>query len=225
MSGAVGKRDDTRTIKTGEHYREEKQVSVLAVLGSVLGVLSSGVLGALLVFLLTTHKDKQNEAERRDEERKALWRLVDMEIYQNKYKLEIIRDSPNLGQLYDSYSQLHIETWRESKVRLAQLLPPERIEVLVKYYGLIQRLGVSLHDESFKPDTPLSRKDRRNPKVRQAISNAKAETTEKKDTLLSVYARDALNYGDEARQFGIEYMGEVPDYFRLYEEEEESKTG
>ena len=194
-------------------------MSVLAVLGSVLGVLSSGVLGALLVFLLTTHRDKQSAVEQKNEERKALWRLVDMEIYQNKYKLEIIRDSPNLGQLYDSYSQLHIETWRESKARLAQLLPPERIEVLVKYYGLIQRLGVSLHDESFRPDAPLSRKDRRNPKVQQAISDAKAKTTEKKDTLLSVYARDALNYGDEARQFGVEYMGGVPDYFRLYGED------
>ena len=175
---------------------------------------------ALLLFWLTNRRDKQNAREREDEERKGLWRLVDMEIYQNKYKLEMIGDSPNLGQLYDSYSQLHIETWRESKARLAQLLPPEHIEVLVKYYGLIERLGVSLHDESFKPDAPLSRKDRRSPKVRQALSNAKAETTEKKDTLLSVYARNALNYGDEARQFGIEYMGEVPDYFRLYGEEE-----
>ena len=63
LSGAVGRRDDNRTIKTGEHYREDKQVSVLAVLGSVLGVLSSGVLGALLMFLLTTRRDKQNEAE------------------------------------------------------------------------------------------------------------------------------------------------------------------
>lgn len=190
-------------------------MSVLAVLSS----LFSGVVGALLVFYLGTRKDRQNAAEQKDEERKALWRLVDMEIYQNKYKLEAIRDSPDLGQLYDSYSQLHTETWRESKARLAQLLPPERIEVLVKYYGLIQRLGASLHDEAFKPDTPLSRKDRRNPKVQQAISNARAETTEKKDTLLSVYARDALNYGDEARQFGTEYMGEVPDYFRLYGDE------
>lgn len=197
----------------------------MAVLGSVLGVLFSGVLGALLMFLLTTHRAKQNEAERRDEERKALWRLVDMEIYQNKYKLEIIRDSPDLGQLYDSYSQLHIETWRESKARLAQLLPPKRIEILVKYYGLIERLGVSLHDESFVPDKSLTtRKNRRNQKVQETITNAKAETSAKKDTLLAVYAREAVKYGDEARQYGTEYMGEVPDYFRLYEEAEENNT-
>lgn len=144
-------------------------MTVLTVLGS----LFSGVVGALLVFWLGTRRDKQNAKDREDGERKALWRLVDMEIYQNRYKLEMIEDSPDLGQLYDSYSQLHIETWRESKARLAQLLPPERIEVLVKYYGLIQRLGVSLHDEAFIPDKSLNtRKNRRNQKVQEAITNA-----------------------------------------------------
>ncbi len=180
---------------------------------------------ALLLFWLTHRRDKQNAREREDEERKGLWRLVDMEIYQNKYKLEMIEESPNLGQLYDSYSQLHIETWRESKARLAQLLPPKHIEILVKYYGLIERLGVSLHDESFVPDKSLTtRKHRRNQKVQEAITNAKTETSTKKDTLLAVYARDALKYGDEARQYGTEYMGKVSDYFRLYEETEENNT-
>jgi hypothetical protein len=186
---------------------------------TVLSSLFSGVVGALIVFYLGTHRDKQNAQEREDAERKALWRLVDMEIYQNRHKLLMIRDSPNLGQLYGSYSQLHTENWSESKARLAQLLPPERIEVLVKYYGLIQRLGISLHDESFKPDRPLTRRDKRNPKVRQALAKAETNTSANKDTLLSVYARDALQYGDEARQFSKVYIGEVPDYFLLYGEE------
>jgi hypothetical protein len=174
---------------------------------------------ALLLYWLTNRRDKQNAREREDEERRSLWRLVDMEIYQNIDKLQMIKESPDLGQLYDSYSLLHVETWFESKARLAQLLPPERIEVLVKYYGLIQRLGVSIHDEPFKLDVPLSRKERRKPKVRQALAKAETDTSAKKNTLLSVYARDALKYGDEIRQFGTEYIGEVPDYFRLYEEE------
>jgi hypothetical protein len=202
-----------------KRHKEGRRVGVLTVLSS----LFSGVVGALLVFWLGTHREMQNARERRDEERKALWRLVDMEIYQNRYKLEIIRESPNLGQLYDSYSQLHIETWQESKARLAQLLSPERIEVLVKYYGLIQRLGVSLHDEPFKPDRPLTRRDKRNPKFRQSLTDAETSASGKKNTLLAVYARDVLKYGDEARQFGGEYIGEVPDYFRLYEEEATDK--
>ncbi len=145
-------------------------------------------------------------------------RLIDMEIYQNKHKLLMIRDNPDLGQLYDSYSQLHTETWYESKSRLAQLLPPNHLEILVKYYGLIQRLGVSLHDEPFKLSKGVTRRDKRNPKVKQAIANAQTNTSARKDTLLSVYARDALEYGDEARQAGVRYIGEAPDYFNLYEE-------
>jgi hypothetical protein len=111
---------------------------------------------------------------------------------------------------------LHTENWSESKARLAQLLSPERIEVLVKYYGLIQRLGISLHDESFVPDRALTRKDRRKPNVKQALANAETDTAVKKNSLLSVYARDALKYGDEARQFSMTYIGDVPDYFLLY---------
>jgi hypothetical protein len=187
-------------------------VTVLTVLSS----LCSGVVGALLVFYLGTRRDKRDAREREDAERRTLWRLVDMEIYQNRHKLLMIRDSPDLGQLYDSYSQLHTENWSESKARLAQLLSPERIEVLVKYYGLIQRLGISLHDESFVPDRALTRKDRRKPNVKQALANAETDTGVKKNSLLSVYARDALKYGDEARQFSMTYIGDVPDYFLLY---------
>jgi hypothetical protein len=48
--------------------------------------LSSGVSAALVVFWLGTRRDKQNAAEREKAERTALWRLVDMEIYQNIHK-------------------------------------------------------------------------------------------------------------------------------------------
>jgi hypothetical protein len=181
--------------------------------------LFGGIVSGLLVFVLTTRRDKQFAAHREDQERKGLCRLIDMEIYQNKYKLLMIKNSPDLGQLYDSYSRLHAETWYESKVRLVQLLSSDHIEVLVKYYGLIQRLGVSLHDEPFKPTQPLTRKDKRNPKVRQALTKAETDSSEKKNVLLSVYAREALKYGDDARQRGEQYIGEVSDYFELYEEE------
>jgi hypothetical protein len=174
---------------------------------------------AMLLFWLTNRRDKQNAREQREEERKGLWRLIDMEIYQNRFKLSMIRDSPDVGLLYDSYAELHIESWYESKSRLAQLLPPEHIEVLVKYYGMIQRLGVSLHDEAFNPPKYLTRRDRRNKNVQRAIAKGIADAIPKKDNLLSVYARDALVYGDEARQFGTTYIGQVPDYFWLYGEE------
>ncbi len=113
-------------------------------------------------------------------------------------------------------------TWRESKARLAQLLPQERIEVLVRYYGLIERLGVSLQDEPFKPPNGLTRRERRDKGVQRAIEQGTVNAIPKKDNALSVYARDALKFGDEARQFGIEYIGAVSDYFLLYEEENET---
>jgi len=143
-----------------------------------------------------------------------------MEIYQNRFKLLMIRDSPDVGQLYDSYAELHNQSWNESKTRLAQLLPPEHIEALVRYYGIIQTLGVSLHDEAFKPPSHLSNRDLRNKTVQRAIKKATTDVLPKKDNLLSIYARDAVVYGDNARQLGAEYIGKVPDYFLLYEGED-----
>ena len=67
-------------------------MSVLDVLSS----LSSGVIAALVVFWLGTRRDKQNAQEQEKAERTALWRLVDMAIYQNIFKLETIRDSPDI---------------------------------------------------------------------------------------------------------------------------------
>jgi hypothetical protein len=64
----------------------------------------------------------------------------------------------------------------------------------------------------------LTRKDRRKLNVKQALANAETDTAVKKNSLLSVYARDALKYGDKARQFSMTYIGEVPDYFLLYSE-------
>lgn len=172
---------------------------------------------ALLLFWLTNRRDKQNQSKRENNERTGLWRLVDMEIYQNRFKLLMIRDSPDVGQLYDSYAELHTQSWNERKTRPAQLLPPAHIEALVRYYGIIQTLGVSLHDEPFKPPSYVSNRDKRNKTFRRAIEKATADVIPKKDTLLSVYARDAVTYGDDARQFGAEYIGGSPDYFLLYE--------
>jgi hypothetical protein len=212
------------TIGVGNKYREDKPVSFV---GELLISLFGGGGVAIVLFWLTNRRDRRKAEERENDERKGLWRLVDMEIYQNRSSLLMIRDSPDVGQLYESYSRLHTQVWDERKVRLAQLLSPEHTDVLGRYYMLLQRLGVTLQDDPFKPSTRLTRKDRRSSKVKQAVEKvekAQADSSVKRDRLLSVYARDAVELGDEARQTGEGYMGEAPDYFELYKEESHSEN-
>lgn len=183
--------------------------------------LFSGLAGALLVFFLTSVRSWAAERSQRKRELKGLLKLIDMEIYQNRYKLEIIKSNPDVGQSYSTYSQLHLETWDSSKARLAQLLDSEHLETLNRHYGLLQRLTVILPDNPFNPSRGLSRGAKRNSKVKRAIGQATEDATPKRETLLSVYARDALKYGDDARQYAKAHIGPPPDYFELYTEEQE----
>jgi len=173
---------------------------------------------ALLLFWLTNRRDKQYAREQRDEERKGLWRLVDMEIYQNRSNLLMMKESPDIGQLYESYSRLHTQVWDECNVRLAQLVRPEHTEVLGRYHLLLQRLGTTLQDDPYKSSTDLNRTQRRSSEGK-TLANTQANAASKRDNLLSVYARDAVELGDEARKLGERYIGKAPDYFELYNDE------
>lgn len=175
--------------------------------------LVNGGLAALLVYWLTTRRDRRKAQEATEAERNGLLELLDLELYQNVDKLQMIRDNPDVGEQYRLYAELHTQIWDESKVRLVQMLPTEHRATLFRYYGLLQRLGVTIGDKG----TPKSRRVERKPLVRQrkAVANARREN------LLSVYAREALEYGDKAREMGGEYIGSLPDYYALYEGEAE----
>lgn len=149
-------------------------------------------------------------------ERYALLRLIDIEVYQNIGKLDMIRTDPDIGQQYKAYSELHTEHWSETRVRLTQLLDAQEIETIVRYYGLIHEIGVNVNDEGIKPPRKVARK----PEVRKAAARKEA----KHDNLLSVYARDALSYGNKVRYIGSKYIGNPIDYYDLYSEEDSENT-
>jgi hypothetical protein len=194
------------------------QVELLAGASDLIGAwgpeLLSGAVGGLLVFGLTTYRDWRKARKLTKRERIGFLRLVDIEVYLNMGKLKMIRDSPDVGEQYRAYRELHTGHWEESRTQLIQLLPTDYSGVLAKYYGLLHEIGVHADDEGKKPSRSVAR--RRDVKVKVAIRDAKRET------LLSVLAREALEYGKDIRQRAAVYIGETPDYFDLYEENQDA---
>lgn len=184
--------------------------------GIELNTLLAGLIGALSVFMLTTYRDWRREGRSIKRERNGLLRLTDMEIYQNVDKLEMMKDSPDIGQRYRAYSELHTSQWEESKSRLAQLLPTDHLGVLVRYYGLLDKIGAHVGDEG----TPSPRYVTRKPKVKKARTVARAE----RENLLSVLSREGLEIGGKARELGSKYIGELEDYFDLYDDDQDEET-
>ncbi len=173
----------------------------------------NGGLAALLVYWLTARRERRKAEEAKEIERHGLLELLDLEIYQNVHKLRMIRDNPDIGEQYRAYAELHTQIWDESKVRLVQMLSAEHRDALFRYYGLLQRLGVTLGDKGNRQPRRVERK----PIVRQKKAVADAN----RENLLSVYARNALKHGDRAKQIGGEYIGPPPDYYELYKDEAE----
>lgn len=182
----------------------------------LIGSLFSGVVGAVLVFVLTTVRDKRRMRELTNSERNALLRLIDIEVYQNIEKLDMIRTDPDIGQQYRAFSELHTEHWSETRIRLTQLLDSDDIQTIVRYYGLIHRIGVNLNDKGVKPP----RKVARDTKVKKAEATREVEH----ENLLSVYAREALSYSEKIRYIGSKYIGAPIDYYDLYKEEDVENT-
>ncbi len=124
----------------------------------------------------------------------------------------MIRDSPHIGEQYRAYTELHTSHWEQARVRLVQLLPIEHSGLLARYYGLLHGIGVNVGDEG----RPLTRREGRNRNVQKHVANQ----TVKREQLLSVQARDALEYGEQVREKGKAYIGDTSDYFKLYQEED-----
>lgn len=188
--------------------------NIRGTLGPLFGSLFSGLVGALIVFFLTTWQDRRKADKISNLERNALLRLLDIEIYQNIDKLEMIQKNPDIGQQYRAYFELHTSHWGESRTRLAQLLTTNHIGLLVRYYGLLHRIGVHVNDEPPKlPKRKASKSDIKEKRIKVQI---------KREDLLSVLARDALEAGNEARHKGTAHIGKLLDYFGFYNEDRDS---
>jgi hypothetical protein len=186
-------------------------------------VLSGGFV-TLLVFLLKTRSDNQKERETREREhqkeretrereRIGLLRVIDIEVYLNKKKLTMLRESPDIGEQYRAFNEPHTAHWDDSRARLAQLLPADHFRVMSEYYGLLHEIAVNAGDEG----KPLSQKEKKDRDTRESIAVRDAE----RKNLLVVLAREALQRDENIRQRAKLYIGDTPDYFGLYKNDED----
>lgn len=109
---------------------------VEAVRGLGMWVLLSGLVGALLVFLLGVAR----EWWRNEQERRGLLLLLKSEIAHNAELVGLIRESGAGFAKQPDIVALKTETWRETRARAAQLLPAEIVEALDAYYSQLETL-------------------------------------------------------------------------------------
>ena len=99
-------------------------------------VLLSGVLGALLVFLLGIFR----EWWRNEQERRGLLRLLSSEVRHNAELVALVRKSGDGTIRLTDIAAMKAEVWRESRARAARLLPPEMLLDLDSYYSRLETL-------------------------------------------------------------------------------------
>jgi hypothetical protein len=99
-------------------------------------VLLSGVLGALLVFLLGIFR----EWWRNEQERRGLLRLLLSEVRHNAELVALVRKSGEETIRLTDIAAMKAEIWRESRARAARLLPPEMLLDLDSYYSRLETL-------------------------------------------------------------------------------------
>jgi len=99
-------------------------------------VLLSGVLGALLVFLLGIFR----EWWRNEQERRGLLRLLLSEVRHNAELVALVRKSGDGTIRLTDIAAMKAEVWRESRARAARLLPPEMLLDLDSYYSRLETL-------------------------------------------------------------------------------------
>jgi len=98
------------------------------------GILLSGFLGALLVFLLGWVR----EIWRNSRERRGIFRLLLSELEHNAEMLQI---SEETGQgLAFGEPLLNTATWHKNRARAAQLLGPDLLADLGHYYGALEMM-------------------------------------------------------------------------------------
>jgi hypothetical protein len=98
-------------------------IVILPLVGAVVG----GIVGA---WANSWYRDKEAR-KLREQEREGLLRLIHAEIRSNDDVLES-------GKTYrDIASNLRTDVWDESKIKLAQLLPSDHIDLLNRYYNAV----------------------------------------------------------------------------------------
>ena len=176
-----------------------------------LSELLSGAAGAVVVALLTIFYDRVRAWLDRRQERKALLRILDSEIYENNAVLEGMIEYPGLADQYPSRATLITDAWDQAQGRLAQLLPSAHITLLVRHYATVRRIRVVLKD----PETPTS--TRKGKDMRVKLEGVK----KKRLVLLSALANSAHEDGEAVRQKGKKYIKTLPDYFPKSESTED----
>ena len=125
-----------------------------------LETLLAGLIGALVVFGLTTLRDWIVESRRRSKELEGLLRLVYVEIMMHRslgLEEHLSRDPDeygnNPGLIEAPGRPIRQDAWKQVRLRIGQLLPADRFANLVEYYSTVQWFNELLDDH-----TPL--KDR-----------------------------------------------------------------
>jgi hypothetical protein len=107
-----------------------------------LGVLLSGLIGALLVFLLGVLR----EWWRNEQERRGLLILLLTEISHNGEVIRTVQDRINTDQAMEDlighphFSTQKVRTWDNVQDRAAALLPDDLMSVLDEYYAPLETL-------------------------------------------------------------------------------------
>jgi hypothetical protein len=179
---------------------------VAAIVSALLGAYANG-----------WYRDRQDK-KAREREREGLLRIIDAELYENIRLLREIAKNADLAK-YPSQSHVSVDAWNQSRARLAESLSENQDHIFAfnRHYALVVRIRATLEDpEALK--NSLSRKERRNLGVQDAVSRA----DERGKNLLSILANRALTAGENARSKGEKYIGPLPDYHAA---DEEPSTG
>lgn len=180
-------------------------ISVLSLAASFLGAFLPFV-GALIVFWLRVKREDKQVQEDSDKELKSLIRLVNIDVYLNINKLEVINENPEISEELRAFSELYKTNWVAARSRLTQLLSFEELSKFAAYYGSIYEIEANSGDEAVSPE------EVENSKVsekRQIMRSSRLQ-------LLSAHANSALKDGEEIRRISASYLGVSPSHFDLH---------
>lgn len=106
-----------------------------ATSGIPLSSLLSGIIGALIVFLLGATR----EMRRQRRVLRGLARLVHTELTRNNLTLKLFYEQPARA-LTESTAALNLDTWESARVPLAEMMPADDLGSIAYYYLFLQEL-------------------------------------------------------------------------------------
>jgi hypothetical protein len=109
------------------------------LLTAALGALFGAIAGAIANGRVRDRQDRQL----RSQEREGLLILLDHEIEDNYSLLNILKERPEIIHS-QSVGGLQTDSWDNAKVRLAQLLPRDHVDLLSSYYSRLYVLKATV---------------------------------------------------------------------------------